>query len=219
MALIREATVYYTSPAGKIAPHAGSTAPTGWLLCDGSVVSQTTYALLYNAIGTAYNTGGEGVGNFRLPDLRGKIPVGKNAGTFATLGASSGVETVTLSSAQIPGHSHSGTTSTESADHSHSGSTGTESTTHGHSGNYTQPAAPGSTPVANGSTGSVTCVASISTGSFSTGGQSQNHTHSFSTGGRSAAHTHSFTTDNGTGGGTSHTNLQPYQVTNYIIKY
>jgi len=75
------------SPAGIIAPFAGTTAPSGWLKCEGQVESQTTYANLYAAIGSTWNTGGEGAGNFRLPDLRGMFVRG--TGTNAT-GSSSG---------------------------------------------------------------------------------------------------------------------------------
>ncbi len=64
-------------PTGTILDFGGSVAPSGYLLCDGSVVSQTTEAALYTAIGTFWNTGGEGAGNFRLPDLRGRVTLGK----------------------------------------------------------------------------------------------------------------------------------------------
>jgi len=74
-------------PAGAIMAFAGTTAPSGWLKCEGQAVSQTTYASLYAAIGTNWNTGGEGAGNFRLPDLRGMFVRG--TGTNAT-GSSSG---------------------------------------------------------------------------------------------------------------------------------
>ena len=76
-----------SSPAGMIAPFAGTSAPTGWLACQGQAVSQTTYAALYAAIGTTWDIGGEGAGNFRLPDLRGMFVRG--TGTNAT-GSSSG---------------------------------------------------------------------------------------------------------------------------------
>lgn len=75
------------NPAGIIAPFAGTTAPAGWLKCEGQVVSQTNYAALYAAIGATWNTGGEGAGNFRLPDLRGMFLRG--TGTNGT-GSSSG---------------------------------------------------------------------------------------------------------------------------------
>jgi len=74
-------------PAGCIMPYAGTAAPTSWLACEGQAVSQTTYATLFAAIGTTWDIGGEGAGNFRLPDLRGMFVRG--TGTNAT-GSSSG---------------------------------------------------------------------------------------------------------------------------------
>ena len=74
-------------PAGAIMAFAGTSVPTGWLACEGQAVSQTTYAALFAAIGTTWDIGGEGAGNFRLPDLRGMFLRG--AGTNAT-GSSSG---------------------------------------------------------------------------------------------------------------------------------
>jgi len=59
------------NPPGMIATFAGAAAPTGWLLCDGTQYAQTAYANLFAAIGSAWNTGGETTGNFRVPDLRG----------------------------------------------------------------------------------------------------------------------------------------------------
>lgn len=74
-------------PPGCIMPFAGTAVPTSWLACQGQAVSQTTYAALFAAIGTTWNTTGEGAGNFRLPDLRGMFVRG--TGTNAT-GSSSG---------------------------------------------------------------------------------------------------------------------------------
>jgi hypothetical protein len=76
-----------STPAGSLMAFAGTSVPTGWLACQGQAVSQTTYAALYAAIGATWNTGGEGAGNFRLPDLRGMFVRG--TGTNAT-GSSSG---------------------------------------------------------------------------------------------------------------------------------
>ena len=56
-------------PAGVIVPYGGNTAPTGWLLCNGTAVSRTTYATLFDVIGTAYGTG-DGSTTFNLPDMR-----------------------------------------------------------------------------------------------------------------------------------------------------
>lgn len=92
-------------PAGTITMFAGSTAPTGWLICDGRSVSSTDYPELYAAIGTTY--GGYGT-NFQLPDLRGRFPVGKNSGTFSALGGKGGEEKHTLTIAEMPAHQHAG---------------------------------------------------------------------------------------------------------------
>lgn len=74
------------SPAGIIAPFAGTSAPTGWLACQGQAVSRTTYATLFTAIGTTWGSG-DGSTTFNLPDLRGMFLRG--TGTNAT-GSSSG---------------------------------------------------------------------------------------------------------------------------------
>lgn len=72
-------------PVGAASLFFGASAPTGWLFCDGSAVSRTTYAALFTAIGTTYGTG-NGTTTFNLPDLRGRIPMG--AGTGARSGES-----------------------------------------------------------------------------------------------------------------------------------
>lgn len=85
-------TIPENLPAGSIMAWATSTPPGNWLICDGSAVSRSTYASLFAAIGTTYGAG-NGTTTFNLPDLRGRVPVGKNTGTFSTLGATGGVET------------------------------------------------------------------------------------------------------------------------------
>lgn len=75
---------------GTIQAYAGSTAPVGWLLCDGSAVSRTTYANLFAVISTTYGTG-DGSTTFNLPDLRQRFPMGVAAsGTGNALGATGG---------------------------------------------------------------------------------------------------------------------------------
>lgn len=64
---------YNFVPAGAVMAFAMLTPPTGWLECDGAEYSESTYANLFDAIGTTYNTGGETAGYFRLPDLRGEF--------------------------------------------------------------------------------------------------------------------------------------------------
>ena len=100
--------------------YAGTTVPTGWLLCDGSVISRTTYAFLYNAIGTTYGQG-DGSTTFSLPNLADKFVLGKGT-TYSTLGATGGEKTHTLSIGELPSHGHSGSTSTD-GNHAHSVST------------------------------------------------------------------------------------------------
>lgn len=65
------------TPPGAYMPYAGATAPTGWLLCAGQAVSRTTYAALFAAIGTTHGAG-DGSATFNLPDLRGRVPAGKD---------------------------------------------------------------------------------------------------------------------------------------------
>jgi microcystin-dependent protein len=60
---------------GDLRGTARPSAASGWLLCNGSAVSRTTYASLFDAIGTAYGAG-DGSTTFNLPDLRGRVPVG-----------------------------------------------------------------------------------------------------------------------------------------------
>jgi microcystin-dependent protein len=83
-------------PAGVVLPYAGSAAPAGFLLCQGQLVSTTTYAKLFAVIGTAY---GSGSGTFGIPDLRGRVVAGVDAGAgrlTTTLAASGGMGSVAL---------------------------------------------------------------------------------------------------------------------------
>lgn len=85
-------------PTGTVVSFAGHNAPTGWLLCDGTQYSSSSYPTLYAIIGTTY---GGASGSFRVPDLRGKMPVGKNQGTFNALGRTGGEETHVLTNAEM----------------------------------------------------------------------------------------------------------------------
>ena len=75
-------------PAGTIIMTGASSAPTGYLLCDGTAISRSTYASLFAAIGTAYGTG-DGSSTFDLPDLRDRFPLGKGTNN-STLGTETG---------------------------------------------------------------------------------------------------------------------------------
>jgi microcystin-dependent protein len=93
---------------GEIRMFAGNFAPAGWMFCDGTQLAISENETLFQLIGTTY--GGDGVTTFNLPDLRGRVPVhqGTNPGTGTafTLGEQAGVETVTLTTQQIPQHNH-----------------------------------------------------------------------------------------------------------------
>ncbi|CBS87788.1 phage tail protein [Azospirillum lipoferum] len=108
-------------PTGALLAFGGAIAPAGYLLCDGSAVDRTTYSDLFAVLGTSFGAG-DGATSFNLPDLRGRVPAGKDdmGGTAAnrltstgsniagtTLGASGGAETHTLTTAQMPNHYHS----------------------------------------------------------------------------------------------------------------
>src|SRR3954466_4652007 len=102
---------YIPFPAGTVLSFAGAAAPSGWLMCDGSLVNRTTYAALFAVIGTTYSVG-DGSTTFGLPDARQKHILGKAAsGTGSTLGSSGGAIDHTHTGAA---HSH-----TISADGSH----------------------------------------------------------------------------------------------------
>lgn len=66
-------------PSGTVLPFAGVNVPAGWLLCDGTAISRTTYASLYSSIGTAWGSG-DGSSTFNLPDLRGRFMRGRDGG-------------------------------------------------------------------------------------------------------------------------------------------
>ena len=87
---------------GEIRMFGGNFAPVGWAFCNGALMAIDQNDALFNLIGTTY--GGDGQTTFALPDLQSRVPV--HVGPGFALGQSAGVETVTLTSSQIPAHSH-----------------------------------------------------------------------------------------------------------------
>lgn len=185
---------------GLIQMYAGSTRPNGWLFCDGSEYLIDDYPELYAVIRDVYGTyvAPSDSYHFRVPDFRGRVPVGVGEGTATghtahTLGQIDGAETVTLNSTQIPAHTHGPGTLNITA----SGS-------HGHKLTYEKDAASG--------TAKNRVVPGDDTGS-STGSRDATKT---------ATHTHASSsfagaTAQNTGGGQAHNNMQPYIGINYII--
>lgn len=98
---------YDTTPVGTMTMFAGSVAPNGYLLAQGGTVAIASYPGLFDVIGTTY--GGNGTTTFGLPDMRGRAPVGMSAGDadFGSLNGAVGAKTHTLTTAQMPSHTHS----------------------------------------------------------------------------------------------------------------
>jgi microcystin-dependent protein len=180
------------APVGSIMIWAGSTAPTGWLLCDGTAYSTTTYAALYAVIGTTY---GSGTGTFRVPNLKGRVPVGLDAAQteFDTRGETGGEKTHTLVTAELPAHNHDVGTLTTASGGSH---------THSYTAPNDSPT--GSKVSPDGCASCVPITPRTTSGTIASSGA---HTHTMSGSTASA------------GSGTAMNVLQPYIVMYYIIKY
>jgi microcystin-dependent protein len=214
------------TPVGGLMDYAGSSAPTGWLLCYGQAVSRTTYAALFTAISTQYGVG-DGTTTFNLPDCRGRTSAGKDdmggsaAGRLAngvtgsvsgtTLGGTGGTESHTLTSADSAAHTHSvvGTTGTESVTHTHT------ATDAGHT--HVLPATI-SGVLSEGTVdagASATVADAISAlNNYST----QSGTASITVGNASVTHTHDLAITSGSSGsGGAHNNVQPTIIFNKII--
>jgi microcystin-dependent protein len=92
---------------GEIRMFGGNFAPVGWAFCNGATMPISENDALFNLIGTTY--GGDGQVTFNLPNLQSRLPMHQGTGpglSPRTIGEAGGVETVTLTTQQIPTHSH-----------------------------------------------------------------------------------------------------------------
>jgi microcystin-dependent protein len=117
------------TPVGSILTFAGTSVPTGWLFCDGSEVAKSAYPRLFSVIGNLYGTPAI-ASNFVLPNLADRVPVGKTVSN--SVGNSGGNSSITLTTNQLPAHTHTGT-SDVSGQHLHVGTTDANGT-HSHTG-------------------------------------------------------------------------------------
>lgn len=97
-------------PSGAMMPYAGTSAPSGWLVCDGSAVSRTTYADLFTALGTTWGAG-NGTTTFNIPNMGRRVAVGSGGSSTGTLGntvgSTGGEETHTLTNGELPTSTYS----------------------------------------------------------------------------------------------------------------
>lgn len=154
--------IVQNSPIGEIKMYAGQTEPEGWLFCKGQALSRSEYSNLFEVIGTVFGTG-DGSTTFNLPNLQKRFPVG--VGNGYGLGKTGGEETHTLTTEEMPEHTHN------QKAHGHTG-TGSAS----EAGNHTHTAS-------SASAGAHTHALTINSGG--------SHTHSASTG-SGGTHRHNF---------------------------
>ena len=191
-------------PVGSLFQYAGSSAPSGYLLCQGQSVSSTTYLALHAVISNTYGgsayTGGSGL-NFNLPDLRGRFPMGAGTGTglnSSGTGAPSGTAQTARTAGQWGGEETNLLTTNEMPSHNHNGATGNAG-----SHSHTPP---------GGSLGTANIVGHNLAVS---GGSQWSFTNSATITNTVADHSHSISSQ---GGGARHNNVPPFVVLNFIIK-
>jgi microcystin-dependent protein len=178
-------------PPGTITPFGGTVIPSGYLACDGAEYDTTTYAALFTVIGTMYCPGPcTNMSVFAVPDLRGRVPAGQGGtALMGPLGSVVGAETHTLSSAEMPSHSHTATIA------------GVGNHNHQISGNF---------PKVAYYYGAYTGMDTFEDFGGAPNWQMSNLNFD-------GAHTHSITIDS-TGSSSAHNNIQPSLVVKYIIR-
>lgn len=210
-------TINIIAVPGAITMYGGSTAPTGYLICDGTAVSRTTYADLFTAIGTNYGTG-NGTTTFNLPNLVNRFPTG------GTPGASGGsADSIVVS------HNHSG--SSASVGHNHNVSVSGSTAGMGYELVFRQASAVAgwwtgrNDDPANGVYGTMLDGTNLNVASYGiyagmAVGYIGDHGHAFSGTGATTtdgAHSHSVTVNSNGSSGTG-ANLPPYTGVRFIIK-
>jgi microcystin-dependent protein len=162
-------------PVGCVLAFARTNPPAGWLECDGSAVSRTTYLNLFDNIGTLYGSG-DGTNTFNLPNFKGRTLMGLDVSQplYDSMSKTGGLNTITLTTNNLPAHTHTATNS--------------------YDGNHI---------------GHIDTTASRVVNSVLAGGYGLMD---------SGTHTHTINVLS-TGGGKAFTNLPPYAIVKYFIKY
>lgn len=194
---------------GAVYMFAGSVAPQGYLLCDGSAVSRSTYSELFNLLDTTYGDG-DGETTFNLPNLSGKVIIGSSESY--PLGTTGGEETHVLTSGEIPSHNH------EVPQHGHSNDISAKTPVLTHS--VTQPAF---TYAGTGGTKASRVSGRAANAGTSTAAATRSadvvmEDHAAAACSTTGAVTDCAAFDTATsGGGIAHDNMQPFIAINYII--
>ncbi len=212
-----ETTISIKAPVGAINDYIGEVAPTGWLLMHGQTITdgQTLYPDLWSVIPATMKSGT----NIVLPDTRGKILVDRNSADsdFDNIGKTGGVKNVTLTTAELPSHSHGvgSLTAATSGSLSMSGSVSGSTFSDGdHNHGYSRREFSGTFNYQSGANFQSFVLQSATTANAGSHSHSLTGTASVS----GADHGHSISGTTGAiGGGSAHTNLQPYIVTSKII--